>query len=400
MSLKNKKIIVGLSGGIAAYKVPYLIRALIKDGAEVRAIMTESSTKFITSLTIETVSQNPVACEMFPENRYVGTHHIDMAKWADLIVVAPATANIIGKVASGVCDDLLSTVICAAQSPVLFAPAMNTEMYLNPVTQKNIEYLKSLGYKFAGPGTGELACETTGVGRMLEPDEIHSAITDLFRKKKALKNKKVLVTAGPCREAIDPVRYISNRSSGKMGYALAEAALEAGAEVTLVSGPTDLKTNRNINLVKVESTEHMQKAVAKHFKEADYLIMAAAPADFRPTKVADQKIKKDSGTNSIRRLDMAPTIDILSSLIKIKKRTQKVIGFALETENGLANARAKLKAKKLDLIVLNSMEQATPFDSDTNMVTLITKSGKTESLPDMHKSLLAEKLIEKISGLK
>lgn len=399
MSLKNKKIIIGLSGGIAAYKVPYLIRSLIKNGADVRAIMTNSALKFITPLTIETVSQNPVACDMFPD-RYVATHHIDMARWADLIVVAPATANIIGKVASGVCDDLLSTVICAAQSPVLFAPAMNTEMYLNPVTQKNIKFLKSIGYMFAGPGEGELACETTGVGRMLEPEEIHTFISDFFRKKKALKNKKVLVTAGPCREAIDPVRYISNRSSGKMGYALAGAAAGAGADVTLISGPANLKADGRINLVNVETTEQMFKAVKKYFRQTDFLIMAAAPADFKAKKPASQKIKKESQKNERLVLELSPTVDILSSLIKIKKQSQKIIGFALETENGIKNAMAKLKAKKLDLIVLNSMENSTPFESDLNKVILITKTGNKESIPEMDKRLLAERLIEKIAKLK
>ncbi len=414
MSLKNKKIIVCLTGGIAAYKTPYLIRLLKQADAEVRTIMTSAATKFITPLTIETLSQNPVACEMFPD-RYVSTHHIDLAEWADLFVIAPATANCIGKVASGVCDDLLSTVICAAQAPVMIVPAMNSGMYLNPITQNNIEYLKSLDYIFVGPGKGDLACETAGIGRMSEPEEIFSEIEKFFRKKKlkkskklnksrksnfSLKNKKVIVTAGPCREAIDPVRYISNRSSGKMGYAVAEAACEAGADVTLISGPVNLEINQNINLVKVESTEQMYRAVKKYFKNARYLIMAAAPADFKVKKVAPRKIKKEKTNKNGLPLELSPTVDILSTLAKIKKPNQKVIGFALETDNAVKNAKAKLKAKKLDLIILNSMEETMPFDGDSNEVIIINKKGQQVSLPRMSKRELAGELIDRIAKVK
>jgi phosphopantothenoylcysteine decarboxylase / phosphopantothenate---cysteine ligase len=396
MSIKDKKIMVGLTGGIAAYKTPGLIRLLRKDAADVRAIMTEAATKFITRLTIETVSQNPVALEMFPEDRFAGTHHIDMADWPDLFVIAPATANFIGKVASGICDDLLTTVICATKRPVMIAPAMNSNMYLNPITQKNIVYLKSLGYLFIDPGEGELACNTIGWGRMAEPEEIHQVIKSFFQKKKSLNKKKVLVTAGPCREAIDPVRFISNRSSGKMGSALARAAFEAGAEVTLVAGPTDITPEPGIDVVKVESTEEMYRAVKTHFAKSDILIMAAAPADFKAEKSAEHKIKK-GGTLLLK---LTPTIDILNSLKKTRKKNQKVVGFALETENGIKNARAKLKEKGLDLIVLNTFENAAPFDSDSNKVTLIDKSGQVESLPVMSKLELARRLIEKIAGIK
>lgn len=405
MSLKNKKIIVGLTGGIAAYKTTYLIRLLIQAGAEVRTIMTSAATKFITPLTIETVSQNQVAGEMFPD-RFASTHHIDLAEWPDLFVIAPATANCIGKVASGICDDLLTTVLCAAQAPIMIAPAMNTQMYLNPITQNNIEYLKSLDYIFIGPGEGELACETTGVGRMLEPDEIFAEIENFFRKKKAnkldllLENKNVIVTAGPCREAIDPVRYLSNRSSGKMGYALAEAAYTAGAEVTLISGPVDLEIDNNINLIKVESTEQMYQAVKKFFKKTHYLIMAAAPADFKARNVSKEKIKKGKEKKGGLPLELSPTIDILSSLSKVKKPNQKLIGFALETENGIKNAKAKLKAKKLDLIILNSIEEETPFDNDSNKVIIINKQGRQVPLPRMSKTELAVELIQRIARVK
>ncbi len=396
--LKNKKIVVGLTGGIAAYKIPPLIRLLKKDGADVRAIMTEASTKFITELTIETISQNPVGRKMFPENRYVGTHHIDIALWADLFIIAPATANFLGKVASGVCDDLLTTVICATTTPVMIAPSMNSNMYLNPITQKNIEFLKSLGYRFIDPGVGELACETSGPGRMAEPEEIFIAIKKFFEKKKLLTKKKVLVTAGPCREPLDPVRYISNRSSGKMGFAIAEAAVEAGAEVTLISGPTNLTANAGLRLVRVESTEEMYQAVRREFKNCHYLIMAAAPSDFRAARVAGHKIKKDKKESLV--VELKPTIDILKSIGKLKKKNQRVVGFALETKNGLKNAGAKLKEKALDLVVLNRLDESGPFESDSNKVELIDKKGRVEKLSKMNKSELARLLVDRIAKLK
>ncbi len=350
MSLKGKKITVGITGGIAAYKIPSLIRLLKKDQADVQPIMTESAAKFITELTIETVSQKPVAREMFPSHRYVATHHIGLAEWPDLIVIAPATANFLGKVAAGVCDDLLTTVICATKLPVIIAPSMNSNMYLNPVTQKNIKYLKSLGYIFIDPAVGDMACEEYGVGRMPEPDEIYKFILDFFEKKKLLKNKKVVVTAGPCREPVDPVRFISNRSSGKMGFALAEAAAEAGGEVALIAGPVDLGVPSAIRLIRVETTDEMFRAVKKEFKNCHILIMAAAPADFRAATVEKKKIKKvEKGSWSLK---LSPTVDILRSLKSIRRTGQKIIGFALETENALENAAAKLKEKGLELIVL------------------------------------------------
>ena len=388
---------VGLTGGIAAYKIPHLIRLLKKDGAEVRAVMTESSTKFITSLTIETVSQNPVALEMFPRDRFVGTHHIDMAEWPDLFVIAPSTANIIAKIANGICDDLLSTVICATQKPIMITPAMNNNMYLNPITQKNIEYLKSLGYIFISPGHGELACETVGWGRMAEPDEIFKQIQTFFQKKKSLKNKRVIITAGPCREPIDPVRYISNRSSGKMGYALALASQEAGALVTLISGPTNIAMPAGVELIRVETTEEMYNAVRSEFNKSDILIMAAAPADYKVANIKSDKIKKE---NKLPALELSPTIDILSALKDKKKKGQIVAGFALETESGPANAKKKLREKGLDVIVLNSMEDGAPFDSEQNKVTLYYKNGKSESFKRMPKTELARLIVEKIAVLR
>ena len=398
MSLKDKKIIVGISGGIAAYKTAFLIRLLKKEGVDVRAIMTRNATQFITRLTIETLCQHPVAVEMFPSEQYVATHHIDLASWPDLFVIAPATANFIGKVASGVSDDMLTTVICASQAPVMIAASMNSQMYLNSITQQNIEKLRGAGYIFIDPNVGEMACETYGPGRMAEPEEILQFIKKHFEKKKLLKNKKVLITAGPCREPIDPVRFISNRSSGRMGYALAAAAYEAGAEVTLISGPVNMQPSVPVKLINIETTEQMYRAVEKEFKKADILIMAAAPADFTPKKTASRKIKKE-GRESFK-LELSSTIDILKAVKKDKKKGKTIVGFALETENGIENAKVKLKNKGLDLVVLNSMEDGVPFESDQNKVTLIDKKGHIQSVPTMPKMELARVLIEQISRFK
>ena len=399
MSLKNKKVLVGLTGGIACYKVPYLIRSLRKADAEVRVIMTLAATKFITPLTLETVSDNPVAIDMFPEREFVATRHIDLAEWPDLVVIAPATANFLGKAASGICDDLLTTLICATQRPVLVAPAMNPGMWQHKPTQRNVTYLKEIGFKFIGPATGEMACDHWGEGRMVEPDQIFEAVQAHFEsgsKKKALTGKRILVTAGPCREPLDPVRYISNRSSGKMGFALAEAAAEMGAEVTLVSGPTALLVPAGVKSVSVETTREMYEAVSKRFARTDCVIRAAAPADFEPARTYPQKIKKNAKGLC---LELKPTVDILRSLGERKKR-QLLVGFALETENGVANARKKLKEKNLDLIVLNSAgDPQSGFESDTNQVTVIRSAKKLQVLPLMSKRDLAIKLLELIADL-
>jgi phosphopantothenoylcysteine decarboxylase/phosphopantothenate--cysteine ligase len=316
-------------------------------------------------------------------------------------VIAPATANFLGKVASGIGDDLLTTVMCATEKPVAIAPSMNSSMYLNPITQKNIEFLKSVGYQFIEPGVGDMACETTGPGRLAEPDKIFKFIENFFKaarsKKKALINKKVLVTAGPCREAIDPVRFISNRSSGKMGYALAEAAREAGAEVTLISGPTGLRPHPAVRLIKVETTEQMYRAVIKEFKGDDILIMAAAPADFKVTKKPRSKLKKDE--NKSLDLKLIGTTDILAEIGRIKKKNQITVGFALETDDGPANARDKLQRKGLNLIVLNMVGRTVPFEGNRNEVTLIKKGGRPIHLGPATKKEIAEKLLEHIAKL-
>lgn len=397
-----------MTGGIACYKVPYLVRQLRQAGAEVRVVMTSSATKFITPLTLETVSGQPVALEMFPSNEFIATRHIDMAEWSELVVVAPATANFLGKVAGGICDDFLTTVICATKSPILVVPAMNPNMWQHPPTQKNAAYLKKIGFQFIGPATGEMACDQWGEGRMVEPDEIYTAAVSVLkttRKKKApktpkekanLSGKRILVTAGPCREPIDPVRYISNRSSGKMGYALAIAAADLGAEVTLVTGPTSLPDPIGVTTISVETTEDMYRAVSGRFSRIDCLIMAAAPADYTPSNVLDQKIKK-SGADST--LSLKPTIDILERLGHRKKK-QLLVGFALETENGVANARKKLKLKNLDLILLNSpCDPGSGFDHDTNQVTLIRPGRKPDQWPLQNKDALAGRLLDVIVAM-
>jgi len=395
MSLKGRKIIIGMTGGIACYKIPYLVRLIRKAGADVRVIMTENATRFITPLTLETVSDNPVAIEMFPEREYVSTRHIDLAEWADLFVIAPATANFLGKVAAGVSDDLLTTIICAADAPVLIAPAMNPRMWNNRVTQKNITYLKELGYHLVEPAEGDMACDDWGIGRLPEPDRLFDVIRAFFKKakKKALlKGKKVLVTAGPCREPLDPIRFLSNRSSGKMGYALARAAVELGADTTLVSGPTGLTPPKGVTFVTVETTQELLEAVKQHFKRSDVLMMAAAPSDFKPVSVAEEKIKRHKTS---LQLELEPTIDILKKVAAGKKSSQLVVGFALETENGETNARRKLKNKNLDLIVLNNpRDEGAAFDVDTNRVTLLAPGKRADRWPLMQKSEIAVKLLE------
>lgn len=399
MSLKNKKILVGLTGGIACYKVPYLVRFLVKAGAEVQVVMTNSAKKFITPLTLETVSQRPVASELFPEQKFIATRHIDLSEWPDLVVIAPATANIIGKIASGISDDLLSTILCASPRPVMIAPAMNPQMWKNKVTQRNVATLRELGYHFVEPGEGEMACDHIGVGRMEEPDKIFEAIKAFFEpkaKKKSLAGKKVLITAGPTREEIDPVRYISNHSSGKMGFAIAQAAKKLGAEVTLIAGPTNLAPLDGVRQLDIISTDQLYKMTVKEFPKNDILIMSAAPADFTPASKKRQKIKKSDSFNSI---DLKPTVDILSELKKLKKKKQFVVGFALETENKLTNAQKKLKEKNLDMIVVNSPTDNTGFHHDTNAVTILVPDKRKKELPLMEKSKLAELLLDYLATM-
>ncbi len=398
MSLKSKQIVVGLTGGVACYKVPNLVRLLHKDGAVVQVIMTAAAAKFITPLTLESVSNRPVAVQLFPEGEFVSTRHIDFSDWADLIVIAPATANFLGKMASGISDDLLTTVVCAHKKPIMIAPAMNPGMWENPITQKNYIYLKSLGHQFVDPEVGDMACDHVGVGRMAEPEVIYQRIVDHFgtSKKKLLTGKRILITAGPTREKIDAVRFISNYSSGKMGYALAAAAVELGAQTTLITGPSSITPPLSVKVINIESTQDLHKAVEKEFTKHDCLIMAAAPADFQPVKTAVQKIKR---SDTKLTLSLKPTVDILQSLSNGKRNGQVVVGFALETENAIDNAIKKLKCKNLDAIVVNSPSKISGFGTDTNEVTLIIKNKKPEKLPLMGKKELSLKLLEKIASL-
>ena len=398
MCLHNIRITLGLTGGIACYKVPYLVRDLVRDGAQVEVIMTSAATRFITPLTMETVSGNPVHTEMFPTDQFVATRHIDLAQQSNLIVIAPATANILAKAANGLADDLLSTIICAASVPVLIAPAMNPQMWANPATQANCETLRQRGIHFVGPDEGEMACESSGVGRMSEPDAILSAIEQLLgsSKKKALSGKKIIVTAGPTREAIDPVRYISNHSSGKMGYALAAECARRGAEIILICGPSALTPPPGIRLVEFVSTEELHQCVRREFADADCLIMAAAPSDYKPVDVKTNKIKK---VDEQVKLLLEPTVDVLKSVAADRKPGQIAVGFALETDDGLVNAQKKLAAKQLDMIVLNELSGTTGFDVDTNCVTVITPDQAPRTLPLMSKSRIASGILDIITEL-
>jgi phosphopantothenoylcysteine decarboxylase/phosphopantothenate--cysteine ligase len=403
MSLKGKHVLIGLTGGIACYKIPYLVRSLTKSGAEVQIVMTEAATHFITPLTMETMSNRAVALDLFPKEKFVSTHHIDLATWPDILMIAPATANFIGKVASGISDDLLTTIVCATPKPVKIAPAMNPQMWSNPITQRNYKILKDLGYDFVMPTEGNMACDHFGVGRMQEPEILFDHINKYFKskpasksKKKSLSGKNILITAGPTREHLDPVRYISNHSSGKMGYSLAEVAKDLGASVTLISGPTSLTVPSDVKLINIQSTHDLHKAVKKEFPKNDCLIMSAAPADYTPKEVKAGKIKKSDMSMDLK---LKPTVDILKDINKIKKKNQIVVGFALETENGIANARKKLKEKNLDLIVLNQPGDGTAFDSDTNQVTIIRPRKKNIELPKQSKLGISFCLLDIISSL-
>jgi len=388
MILNNKKIVLGVTGGIAAYKALELARLFIKNEAEVWPIMTKASANFITPLSMQTIARNPVSQDMFDLTLEAKISHIELAEKADLIVIAPATANIIGKISSGIADDLLTTVIMATKSPVLFAPAMNSNMYENKIVQQNIERLKKIGYCFIGPDEGELACGYEGRGRLASLEDIIDAAEECLAPKD-LKGQKVLVTAGPTREAIDPVRFISNPSSGKMGYAIAKAAKRRGAEVVLVSGPSYLSPPRGITFVKTTTAEEMAEATMRHYPQSTIVIMAAAVSDYRPKISHRRKVKKEETRLNI---ELERTQDILKELGN-KKRGQFLVGFALETEDMLTNARKKLKEKKLDLIVANDPSS---FDGETTRVTVVEKDDMVEELPPLSKNEVAERILDKV----
>ncbi len=394
--LYGKKIVLGVTGCIAAYKSAYLIRDLIKRGAEVNVVMSPSATQFITPLTLSTLSKNAVVVNMFPETKTYGTSlntwHIDLAQWADLILIAPATVNTVAKIAYGFADNALTTLAAAAKSPVILAPAADVDMYENPTTKENLTKLESLGYYIVEAEEGELASGLNGKGRLAELDKIIDSVELVLSGfEKDLKEKKILVTAGPTFEDIDPVRFIGNRSSGKMGYALAKAGFLRGADVTLVSGTSSEIAYQEINMIKVRSADEMKKVVNKELKKNDFLIMSAAVADYKPAKVSSKKLKKEKNLTEIK---ITNTTDILSS---IKKENKIIVGFALETDNEIANAKKKLKEKQLDMIVLNSLkDKGSGFEFDTNKVTLIKKNGKTINLPLQSKFQIANKILDQL----
>lgn len=374
MSLKGQRILIGITGSIAAYKIPLLIRLLKKSGAEVRVIMTEASTDFVTPLTISTLSESPVFIDPFDKRTGAWNSHIELGNWADLFLIAPVSANTLAKMAMGIADNLLMTTFLAARCPVFFAPAMDLDMYKHPATQRNIEIIRTFGHRLIEPREGELASGLCGAGRMEEPEEMARIIADYFKPLKSFEGKKALITAGPTFENIDPVRFIGNYSSGKMGFALAETMARRGATVTLIAGPVQLSVKSNeINRIDITSAQQMLDACQQNAGQADIIIMAAAVADYQPMQISDQKIKK---TESLLSIDLKPTIDILSQLSKNRKPGQIIVGFALETQNELSNARKKLQNKNADIIVLNSLrEPGSGFKTETNKISILDRSG-------------------------
>lgn len=394
--LKDKHILLGVCGGIAAYKVVELASRLRKAGAEVHVVMTEEATKFVTPLTFQEITGNPVNVSMWDKVTNWNVEHIALATMADLMVIAPATGNILGKIAHGIADDMLTTVVMAAKSPVLMVPAMNTQMYVNPITQRNIALLKEFGYKFLKPGSGKLACGVTGIGRLPEPVEIFEAVEKFFdgKEKQDLLGKKVLISAGGTREPIDPVRFITNRSSGKMGYAIAEAAAERGAEVILVSGITNLAKPEGVVFHQVESALAMEKLINEYFADADITIMSAAVSDYRVKEVAEHKLKKH---NEELVLELVKNPDILYGLGQRKAPNQYLVGFAAETQNLEAYAKEKLAKKNLDLIVANNVaSNVAGFDVDTNQVLLFGRDGSKKEVPLMSKRELADVVLDTV----
>ena len=390
----SKTVVLGVSGGIAAYKACDVVSRLRKENIQVNVIMTKHATEFVSALTFQSISQNPVAVEMFEPVTNWDIEHISLAKKADIFLIAPATANVIGKIANGIADDMLSTTVMATKAPVVIAPAMNTNMYENPVTQANIQKLKDLGYIFIEPGYGRLACGDLGPGKLAEPDLIVENIKFLLNKTDELKGKNVLVTAGPTQEAIDPVRYITNKSTGKMGYALAYQAALMGAKVTLVTGPTNIEIPFGISeVIKIKSAGQMYEAVTSRFDEMDIVIKSAAVADYKPKNISDSKIKK-SDSDLVLELDRNK--DILFELGKLKTK-QVLVGFAAETDDLIANAQKKLAKKNLDFIVANDLKQeGAGFAGDTNIVKLLFANGNIEELPIMTKNQLSKEIYDKI----
>ncbi|MBS4032154.1 MAG: bifunctional phosphopantothenoylcysteine decarboxylase/phosphopantothenate--cysteine ligase CoaBC [Clostridiales bacterium] len=391
--LTGKRIVLGVTGGIAAYKTVELCRLFVKSGAQVRVIMTEASKRFVTPLTFQTVSGHAVYDDLFSAATRYSVEHIGLAKEADLFIIAPATANCIGKIAGGIADDLLTTSVMAACSPVLLVPAMNVRMYENPVTQGNLNKLVSLGYHFVPPAEGDLVCGDTGRGRMADVQDIYTAAAALLSAGTRWQGKNFLITAGPTREALDPVRYLTNHSSGKMGYALARAAVEQGADVTLISGPVNLSHPPGVRVISVTTASEMYQAVLAAYPKADVVIKAAAVTDYRPASISGQKIKKTTDDMTI---SLVKNPDILAELGK-RKEKQILVGFAAETTDVFENAADKLSRKNLDMIVANDLtEPGAGFTSDTNIVRLIFKTGQDKQLPLMSKQDVAQRILDEI----
>lgn len=394
--LGSKKILIGVSGGIAAYKIPLLVRTLVQLGADVKVVMTNSAKDFVTPLTLSTLSKNPVLSTFTAEDQDNPTwnDHVALGQWADILLITPATSNTLSSMVQGRCNNLLLAVYLSAKCPVFVAPAMDLDMYAHPSNQKNIETLKSYGNNVLPVGEGFLASGLEGKGRMLEPDQIVSRLVSFFNPELELNGKKVLITAGPTYEAIDPVRFIGNYASGKMGYALAEVALKKGSKVILVSGPSSEKISHpSLELIKVVSADEMYEAVKKHYDTVDIAIAAAAVADFKPQNVASQKLKKQIGLDAI---SLCPTKDNLSFMGKNKKK-QLLFGFALETENELENAKSKLAKKNLDGIILNSLKDMNAgFTVSTNEITFIHSDLSSKSFPLQSKLECAHRIFEQI----
>lgn len=394
--LSGKCVVVGVTGGIAAYKTCEVVSRLKKLHADVRVIMTRNATEFVNPLTFQSLSHNPVSVDTFANIQTWEIEHIALAQRADVFVIAPATANIIGKLACGIADDMLSTTVMATHAPVLIAPAMNTAMLENPATQQNMETLSKRGMRFIAPGTGMLACGTSGAGRMSEPSQIVDEIVRTLKPREDFAGLHVVVTAGPTVEPLDPVRYITNRSSGKMGYAIAEAAHARGAQVTLISGPTAIQPPQGVDVLRIGTTQELFDAVLAN-ADADIVIQAAAPADYRAREVSATKIKR---TGDSLMIELVPNPDIAAALGVRKHPGQTLVGFAAETNNVIENAQGKLKRKSLDLIVANDVtRKGAGFDVDTNIVTLIDADGMKE-LPMMTKREVADGILDRVSELR
>ncbi|HKL09663.1 MAG TPA: bifunctional phosphopantothenoylcysteine decarboxylase/phosphopantothenate--cysteine ligase CoaBC [Bacteroidales bacterium] len=395
MKLKDKNILLGITGSIAAYKAAILVRSLVKEGANVKVVMTRLAKEFITPLTMATLAKNPILVEFFDPENGQWNSHVDLGSWSDLYLIAPATANTMGKMAHGIADNLLITTYLSAKCPVMVAPAMDLDMYQHPANLKNIDILKSYGNIIVEPGTGELASGLSGKGRMEEPEIITQKVIEYFSVKKKLKNKRILVTAGPTYEPIDPVRFIGNFSSGKMGYAIAEVLADQGAEVVLISGPTSLEINHSgIKRVDVQTADEMFDVAVKYFKNCNAAIMSAAVADYKPAQKLEQKVKRKNENLAI---SLEPNRDIAAHLGKIKKKNQIIVGFALETEDEIKNASQKINTKNLDFVVLNSLkDKGAGFGVNTNKISIIDKTGAVKKFALKPKREVALDIVNKL----